>query len=341
MSEENTGSESVLSTWIAEAVLDIPCQLPSDLQQKTDFLCISFGGSNIDGFVQLRPQDFERATNSVFWSASHPLLFDCRVVVRAADGAIALLRAQALYEHVADRLTLLTGYPARIVSSGITYNEDELVQCIAGNRNEYEVTTGGEIAFRTGPIKNAQLSHVLNPPEVALEAIRWFRHAMNQQRPIDQFLSYYIALESISRHVPDVKRGPRRAADGSELEGEESAESAGIRHLVSRHPALPPNTRRDLAQIRAQIAHGSTNPKVLDLAFVNLPLVQRLAADGLALVIGVQPEQFQVLRPSFVAFIVPLVHGLYKEDNHPIIRWGKPLTQVFHEYLTTCDQQQS
>jgi hypothetical protein len=339
MSEPAADRQQVPSTWIAEAVLDLPCQLPSDSSRTTDSLYVSLGGAGIDGFVQLRPQDVARSTSSVFWASSAPLLFDCRAAVVAMDGAIALLRAQALYEHVADRLTLFTGYPARILSSGFTYNEDQLIQCIAGNRAEYEATTGGEDAFQTGPIKNPQLAQVLHPPEVALEAIRWFRHAMSQPRPIDQFLSYYIALESISRHVPGVERAPRRAADGSELEGEESLESAGVRHLAARHPTLPPNTRQELARIRARIAHGSTNPEVLHLAFANLSLVQRLAADGIALVVGVPPEDLQILQPKFASFIAPLMHGQYEEGNHPIKRWGKPLTQTFREYLTAAGQQ--
>lgn len=338
MEDAVTGLNHVLATWVSEAVLDIPCQLPPHSPPQSDSIFISLGGLQIDGFTQLRPRDIGRSSSSVFWSATAPLLFDCRAAVFATDAASALLRAQALYEHVADRLSLLTGYPARIISSGITYNEDQLIQCIAGDRTEYELTHGLDDCFRTGPIKNPQLTQVLHPPEVALEAIRWFRHGMSQSRPIDQFLSFYIALESISRHIPNVERSFKRTPTGQQSKELESQESAGIRYLASRHQALPTNTRQKLAEIRARIAHGSTNSQVVGLAFANLALVQRLAADGIALVIGVIPEDLQVLQPKFASLIVPLLNGNYEGDNHPITRWSNSLTQAFAAYLAATGQ---
>ncbi len=332
MSDSLVAQTTESPVWIVEGVVDVPCQMPLNLHAENASLFVALGGDRIDGFVQLRPKDSERSSNPVFWSERSPLLFDCRAAVEASDAAAAILRAQVLYEHVADRLTLLTGYPCRVISIGFAYNEMQVVECANGARADYDATTGGDDAFRIGPIKNANLPQLLHPPEAALEAIRWFRHAMIQQRPIDQFLSYYIALESISRHVPGVQRGPKRGPDGEEIDGLESVESAGIRHLAMRHPSLPTNTRQELARIRAQIAHGSTNPTLLLMAFNNLPLVQRLAADGIALVVGVSPESLQFLRPSFVSLIVPILKGQFQNEDHPILRWGVSLSQCFQDY---------
>lgn len=314
--------------WVVEAILDIPVQFPSTITT----LVVNLGSEDPDGFVQLRPMDQERATKSVFWTASQPISYECRAMVRASSEFYALLRGTELYEHVADRLTLLFGYPIRALSVGFVYNEDDLKLCIAGTAAEFRATTGGEPAFKTQLPKNSS-EQLMRPPPTALEAIRWFRHALIAARRIDQYLYYYIALESIAKHVPGVTRQPRPDKP-SELE---TQESAAIRYLLGRR-SIPPDGRRTLAKIRARIAHGSTDAETLELASSNLRLLQKITADGIALVYGVEPDSLNVLPPTPVEFIAPIGRATFGPNDNPAAKWGGLLSDQFAEYLSKAKQ---
>jgi hypothetical protein len=243
------------------------------------------------------------------------------------------MRGKELFEHLADRLTLLFGYPVRVVAVGFTYDEDLLRRCISGEMSEYDATTGGEECFRTQLPKNARFQRLLLPPADALEAIRWFRRAMSADRQVDQYLFYYMGLESIAKHIPGVTRGPRRDASGAEVPGLETPENAAIRYLIARHSGLPSEAKKTLATIRARIAHGNADLGTLELASANLPLLQRLVADGIALVCGVEPAQFGVLQPSPIRFLAPLLRGTYSVDENPVKKWGDLLSDAFGRYL--------
>jgi len=256
-----------------------------------------------------------------------------RALVRAPEAASALMRGKELFEHLADRLTLLTGYPVRVLTVEYTYDEDMLRQCISGETREYDATTGGEECFRTQLPKNPHFQQLLIPPESALEAIRWFRRAMTATRRIDQYLFYYIALESIAKHVPGVTRGPRRDSKGEEQRELETQENAAIRYLISRHTNLLPEAKKTLATIRARIAHGNADLATLELANANLPVLQRLAADGIALVYGVDPTRFNFLAPSPVKLLAPLLRAQYSAEEDPAKRWGTLLSDEFARYL--------
>lgn len=331
---ESESDVSRMHLWVAEATLDVPVHLPGDTSRSLAAMYISLGGEDPDGFVQMRPIDVHRATNSVFWSAREPITHECRALLRAPNAALALMRGKELFEHLADRLTLFTGYPVRVLTVGFTYDEDMLRQCIAGEIREYDATTGGEECFSTQPPKNAHLQQLLIPPKAALEAIRWFRRAMSENRRVDQYLFLYIALESIARYVPGVTRGPRRDGGGTAAQGHlESQENAAIRYLISRHPSLPETANKTLRSIRARIAHGSTDLKTLELAHANLPVLQRLVADGIALVYGVDPGQFNVLEPSPIRFLAPICRAQYSAEENPAKRWGDLLSDAFNWYL--------
>ena len=333
-----------MQLWVVEGELDIPVCLRSPDNALLTHFCLNLGGDNPDGFVQMRHLDQERASNSVFWSQSEPIIYKCRALVSASEAPLALMRGMELYEHVADRLTLMTGYPLRVLSVGYTYNEEELKDCIAGKASEYSMTTGGEETFRTQPPKNGQQQHqrLLLPPKTALEALRWFRHGMTATRRVDQYLYYYIALESIAKHIPGVTRSPRHnnvgeveeacptCGTGGELE---TQENAAIKYLISRHPNLPAGAKNTLARIRARIAHGNTDIQTLELARKNLNAVQRLAADGIALVYGIDPTKFHVLAPSPIEFMAPLGKALYSVEENPVKSWGSLLSDVFTDYL--------
>jgi hypothetical protein len=327
-------SEPVVATWVVEGVLDVPIhvQVPADKQLKSGY--ISLGGEQIDGFVEFRPKDLAAATTSRFWTRNEPTLYECRAGVTAPDAFLALIRGGMLYEHVADRLMLFTGYAVRVLSVGFVYNEDELRECQRGLRKTFNGTTGGEQSVRTQPPKNRMHPSLFHPPEGALDAIRWFRTAMSATRAVDQFLSYYISLESIATHVPGIAQQPRSCIHcGGDL-GFESKPNAGIKQLIARHPQLPAKTRKELARIRAQIAHGSGDWKTAQAARLNLPLVQRLAADGIALVLGIDPSQLNFMIPfPQENMIVPMLEGDYGSDTDPSTRWGGLLSDALHRYV--------
>jgi hypothetical protein len=326
-------ADSKMHLWVVEATADLPVCLKADTSRSLSAMYVSLGGVDPDGFVEMRPIDAERATSSVFWSAQEPIAYECRALVRAPEAALALMRGKELFEHLADRLTLLTGYPVRTLNVGYTYDEDMLRQCISGEIREYDATTGGQECFKTQLPKNAHFQQLLIPPKSALEAIRWFRRGMTATMQVDQYLFYYIALESIAKHVPGVARGPRRNSKGEEQPGLETHENAAIRYLISRHSSLPPKAKNTLATIRARIAHGNADLETLELASANLPALQRLVADGIALVYGVDPARFNVLTPSPVKFLAPLLRAQYSPEEDPRKRWGGLLSDAFARYM--------
>jgi hypothetical protein len=247
------------------------------------------------------------------------------------------MRGSELYEHAADRLALWSGYPVQVLGVGFTYNEDMLRKCAAGELTEYDSTTGGEYTFRVNPPKNIDGVTLFSPPPVALEAIRWFRHAMLAKRTLDQFLYYYISLESISKHVPGVARGPRRDAQGNELQGLETQEAAAIKHLLQRR-GLPPDGRRVLAEIRARIAHGNSDWPTIMAAHNNMAALQRLAADGIALVYGMDPLKLFVMQPSPVLTLAPDLRALYSAQDNPTVSWGGFLSDAHADYVARVKQ---
>jgi hypothetical protein len=198
---------------------------------------------------------------------------------------------------------------------------------------EFDATSGGQEYFRTQPAKNAHLQRLLIPPEQALEAIRWFRRAMAAATRVEQYLFFYIALESIAKHVPGVSRSARRDGEGIETDGLESQENAAIKHLLSRRLGLSPTAKKTLATIRARIAHGNADLETLELAHANLPVLQRLVLDGIALVYGIEPEHLNALAPSPIKLLAPMGRARYSPDDHPAKRWGQLLTDSFARYL--------
>jgi hypothetical protein len=315
--------------WVIEAVLDYPVQIQLQADAPPSTICLSMGGQSPDGFVQLRPQDARRSTQPTFCAESDPVLVECRGLVLAPDSMAALLKAADLFEHVADRLTLLSGYPTRVVNVGFAYNEAELRRCVAGELSEFEGTTGGKATFKTQPPKNMALSGLLSAPPSAHEGIRWFRQGLAARRHVDQFLFYYISLECIAEAVPGIARNRKRNAKGEEQDALESTFNALVRHLIGRHTGLPRNTRQELARIRGKVAHGGADVQALRAASQTLPVIQRLAADAIALACGVDPTSFKVLEPPAFDVVIPLLRCHYSSEDNPSSRWGGLLSDVF------------
>lgn len=339
MTLDQAADQQPYPLWVVEGTIDFPAILPASATgAQVAHLVVSLGGDDPDGFMQLRPHDRDQLAKLSWWSAAERWVYDGRALVRAPDAISALARGTELYEHVADRLTLWSGYPVQVLTVRFTYNENMLRDCAAGKRAEYDSTTGGEFTFRVNPPKNVGNVALLAPPAVALESVRWFRHAMLATRTLDQFLFYYIALESIAKHVPGVVRGPRRDAQGNQLEGDlESQEAAAIKHLLQRRGLLP-DGRRTLAEIRARIAHGNTDWALIVAAHANMTAVQRLAADGIALVYGVDPTTLLVMEPNPVLLLAPQLRAQYSAQGNPTTAWGGLLSDAHAAYVAHAKQ---
>lgn len=342
---DNMVDETEMHLWVVEATIDLPSCFTLDPNRSPALIHGSLHeGNDPDGFVEMRPLDQENANSSVLWSPSKPVAHECRLLVKAAEPEIAMERGVELFEHLADRFTLLIDYPVRVITIGSAYDEDMLKECIAGNNGEYSSTAAmGEMFVPTGLPINMHLGQLMNPPKLALEALRWFRRGMTTSRKIDQYLFFYIALESIARqlpgHVPGVTREPRRDNEGKEVKDckgnviPESPENAGIRYLISRYPDLEQNTKRTLSSTRARIAHGSTDPKILQLAGEKLPLLKRLLADGIALAYGLNPTSLKIHPPNPIEMVVIPINTSYSPAEDPTKRWGGLLSDAFARYL--------
>jgi len=329
---EHIAAEPKMQRYIAEGTLDIPMMRVGVALGVSTYL--SLGGDNLDGFTEFRPVDHAQASSSVFWSPSSPIVYECRIVVCAPDGAMALVRGKEWYEHLADRLTLWSGCPVRVLKADQVYNEDELRDCMAGARTAFGITlTGNEPAFSTLPARNATHRQLFSPPTKAIEAMRWLRRSMNLQNGPEKYLFLYIALESIAKCIPNVKREIRRTSEGDEGEGLESQESAAIRLLLARHPTMPKHAKKTLATIRARIAHGNANVATLALAEANLPALQQLVSDGLALAFGLLPADLTVQAP--IPFRSLLAAGViqYSADDNPAKHWDGLLSERHEWYL--------
>lgn len=332
-SPDTQENSAAVDLWVVQGKIDMPVYFQIPAGKKFERLYVPLGGNSIDGFVELRPLDEQHSSTSVFWTASNPLVYEFRLGIKASDGGSVLLRGMEYAEHLADRLTLLTGYPVRPLSTGFAYNETQLKACIAGDRAEYDWTTGGEQTFRTQLPMNGDLAQVLAPPEYALEAIRWFRHGMSLTRVPDQFLAYYIAIESIAKHIPGVPRQQSNCTKCGEEFGAERWETAALRYLISRHPQLPEDSGKLLAKIRARIAHGSTDYETLGIARANLPALQRLSADGIALALGINPKSFNFLEPSTI-HLAPFGNVDYSSEENPTTDWGDLLSNKFSIFMS-------
>lgn len=292
---------------------------------------ILLGDEDIDGFVELRPVDAQRASTAVFWEKGNPILYDARACVRATEAMMAYVRGTELFEHLADRFTIFAGTPVRVLAIGAVYNEDQLRECLAGTRTEYEMTLGGEYCFKTAQPFNGNFPNIFSPPKKVIEAMRWFRIAMESARETEKYLFYYIALESIAKHVPGVVRVARICQKCGDELGSETQENAAIKHLISRRSTLTPDALGLLKSIRARIAHGNSDAKTIWLAQANLPVIQRLAADGIALVLGIETDSLQ-FDPANRMDIRPIGVVQFSPENHHATSWGRLLSDAFAEF---------
>jgi len=334
--------------WVLEGGIDFPVQLPTNSAGATTrALYLFLGGADVDGFVELRPVDQAGSSKADWWMQSQPVVHRLRACVRAPDMRVAILRGAQLMEHVADRLAFMAGGLVRPLSIRAVYNEEQLRECVAGRLEQYDCTTGGEVTFATQPIRNgAFLDRICRPPAQALTALRWFRRGMAFAEKVDQFIAFYIALESIAEHLPGVE-AEQRACKNCGFKYAESKASAGIALLIERHPEWPAGSRQYLAMLRARIVHGNADDDIRYSAAANAPAVQRLAADGIATVLGIDPAQIQFsvnplgglggLQPE----IIPIMRGKYEKASNPLTTWdGRFLSDLHRELVKqTTDQQ--
>jgi hypothetical protein len=74
--------------WVVEAIIDIPAYPVG----PSFIIPASIGDEDADGFIQMRPVDLKRANSSVLWSASKPVAYECRALVRVPEIHYAMER---------------------------------------------------------------------------------------------------------------------------------------------------------------------------------------------------------------------------------------------------------
>ena len=320
--------------WVIEGRIDLPCRLPpNESGVPATSLQISLGADDPDGFVQMRARAPDQIQQMEWWEANARAEYDCRGLVRACDSMSAMMRGSELFEHLADRLTVWSGAPVEVLGIVSGYNETMLRKCVEGTLTEFECTLGGQHTFRINNPLNTVHNTFFRPRPDAVEAMRWLRHAMLSQRVLEQYLFYYIALESLAKAIPGVVREPRRNETGEVIDGVESIENAAIKYLLQRR-GLPASGKGVLARIRARIAHGNTDWNTIDAAHANMPVVQRLLTDALALVHGIDPNSVSLMPPSPLRGLVPIGFVAYTNDSNPLLPWGGFLSDAHARYLT-------
>ncbi len=323
--------------WVLEGKLDIPVFFPKQDTTGTravSGLFLDFSGRSGDGLIELRAQQTDRINQSVWWSRDEPVSFEFRASVIAGSMPEAWLRSYDFLEQMLDRLTLLTGTPARLLEAGVLYNESELEDCRRGKRTEFECTTHGVPTRKTAPFANIHVVDRLIPSERAQRALRWLRKGLTYDNAEDRFLTFYFALECISNDIKETSEKTHTCRNCGKSTGIAKAQTDGIRALIQRHPEARASLFADLGKARAKLVHGG-DPKVRQMVKVLEPTARTLAVEGIALSLGVDPASLR-MTDSSTAELFPILRGTYEAGSDPATKWGRSMT-AFVEELKRMD----
>jgi len=312
--------------WVLEGVLSLPVDFggAAPTGKRIKAVLLDFSNGSGDGFLEIAPAS--NARTGSWWSASEDVGHEFRASVRATDVMIASLRARSFLDAVLDRVMVVTGVLPAVLRLTVLYNEDEVDECRAGARAEYTITPMGEPARRIGPIRNPHAIAALRPGMRAQRALRWFRKAMTLTEPDDRFLAFYFSLECISNDVRETIEKTHRCRSCGGDSGIGKSQTDGVRELIARHPELPHKVFGQLAGTRAALVHGSDDT-AKERAKVLEPIIQRLALDGIAISLGLEPASVSVVdtRTPEMGLIAT---ADYAADTDPSNRWGEPVREA-------------
>lgn len=317
----------VSDLWVLEGKLDLPVFFPKQEaggDRVVRGLFLDFSGRTGDGLIELRAEDATKINQSVWWSRDEPVRFEFRASVKAASMLEAWLRSFDFLEQTLDRLTLLAGTPAQLLEAGMLYNESHLEECRHGKRLEFECTTHGVPTRKTAPFTNVHVIDQLFPSERAKRALRWFRKGLSNQNIEDRFLAFYFSLECISNDIKETVEKTHTCQSCGKATGISKAQTDGIKALIGRHPAAPTSLFSDISKARARLVHGG-DPAAQEVVRALEPTVRALAAEGIALSLGVEPASIRVTDTSRVE-IIPIMQGIYERNMDPAAKWGRSMT---------------
>ena len=320
--------------WVLEGTLDLPVFFPKqpaagDCVVGGLFLNFSPTG---DGLIELRAQDTEKINQSVWWSRDEPVRFEFRASIRAVSMPQACLRSYDFLEQMLDRLTFLAGCPARLLEVGTLYNDSQLEECRHGKQAHFECTTHMLPTRATAPLANAHVLARLKPSERAKRALRWFRKGHLYENVEDRFLAFYFCLECISNDIEEPIEKTHMCQNCGKPTGISKAQTDGIKALIQRHPELPPSLFADLGKARAKLVHGG-DPAPLEMVRRLEPTVRTLAAEGIALSLGVDPTSVRMTDTSSPD-IMPILRCTYKADSDRAAKWGRSMTRFVKDLET-------
>lgn len=272
--------------WVQEGQLDLPIYFPDNWGDETlRGFCLDFSNFTGDGFIEIRTVDSKRTSEQSWWSLDEKVLFDFRTSIIAEGLGEALARSASFIEQMLDRLTFLSGAPATLVELGLFYDEEELEECIKGQRPAFTASIGGTFCRTTTPFANVTAMPNMKPTVGAKRALRWFRKALSSESVEDRFLAYYVSLECISNDVKETTTKTQICQSCGESTGNPKAQTEGIKWLLKQRGLNPSKDFRKLTNARGKLVHGEE----IDVAPLE-SLIQRIAADGIAHSLGIDPD---------------------------------------------------
>jgi hypothetical protein len=323
---------AILDLWVLEGSLDLPIyfsrQNPDD-KNVVRGMFIDFSGQSGDGVIEFRAEDAARINQSVWWSRDEPVRFDFRASVRAGSMIDAWLRSVDFLEQALDRLTVLAGEPAQILQAGLLYNESQLEECRVAKCSEFECTTHGVQTRKTSPFSNIHVIDRLQPSDRAKRALRWFRKGLLNENIEDRFLAFYFTLECISNDVKETVEKHHICQSCGKSTGISKAQTDGIKALIARYPEAPKSLFSKIGKVRASLVHGG-DPADRERVRQLEPIVRTLAADGIALSLGIDPVSVRVTDTSRMD-IIPIMRGVYDPKLDPANKWGRSMTAFLSE----------
>lgn len=325
--------------WILEGQIDLPIVLPKiDGKPPASGICLDFSGGTGDGYIELRPTDPARSQESAWWSRNEPVLFDFRASVVGRGLLNGWHRAITFLDQALDRLTFLSGAPASLFAIGILYSETQLESCRKGERTHVDCAPGGIQTRNTHPMQNPHLVHSLQPSERCKRALRWFRKGLASDDPDDRFLAFYMALECVSDDIEETRQKTHICPKCRQDTGIPKAHTDGIKRIVTRRGELPRNTFQVLGKARAQLVHEGksaaswvlTSRERSNQAFPLLSILERLAAEGIAVSLKSDPEAVKIIDTTSPNMTVVAQYE-YTGDGGPGSRWQKSVRTTLAE----------
>ena len=158
--------------------------------------------------------------------------------------------------------------------------------------------------------------------------MRWFRKALTFDKEEDQFLAFFVALEVLSDDIkPAARVTPICKNCGAEVSSFTS-HLEGFKEVTNRHPELPKKTFDVLRKMRGKIAHGELSQALTADLRKWLPLIERLAAEAIAISLGADPTTVEARHGVRLYEGVIFGEVDFAPEHNPHVRWGRSISEA-------------